>query len=353
MSSDLEIGSVIGDKYRLDAILGEGGFGVVYRATTVETGRLVALKVLKPEVSKFGPTPERFRRELRAIARLESPHVPRLYDYGQTPDGTMYMVTEYVDGEDLADLLLRRLRLEEDEARHILVQVLLSLDDAHRSGVLHRDIKPANIRVFTQEGDPLRVKVLDFGIAKLMDDGTPNITRTGVVLGTPRYLAPEVIYGEPPSPASDLYSLGLVARELLLGRASTETTGFQPEDVSRDITAADPVSPEFAAVVNRLLARDVHTRFASAAAALAALRDIQRAGDAVTTRFPVVDETRLADPPGGEQPTRLWRPPAGASHSAPAARPPGDTGRLIGIVLVAVLVILAGVALFFVASAPS
>lgn len=186
-------GDLIGGKYRITEVIGEGGFGIVYRASTEGTGRAVAIKLQKVRTGARGRTADaRFQREMRVVAQLEAAETLTLYDYGQTADGRPFMVTEFVEGEDLADLIARRGSLSEGETLHVLLQVLYSLREAHEAGVLHRDIKPRNIRVYEHQGDPLRVKVLDFGIAKLLDGAAPKVTVTGNIVGTPKYMAPEL-----------------------------------------------------------------------------------------------------------------------------------------------------------------
>lgn len=256
-------GDVLLDKYRLDEVLGEGGFGVVFLATTLQSDRPVAIKVLKPGTEGYNvKRAARFTRELRTIAKLHHPNTLTMYDYGRTDDGLMFMVTEYVEGEDLGDLLKRKVKLSELETAHIVVQVLEALREAHDIGVLHRDIKPANIRVFEYGGDPLRVKVLDFGLAKSLSEGEVKLTEAGKVVGTPRFMSPEQLRGKKLNAQTDIYSLGLVTIELLLGRREglKRTASRRPT-----LTAADRVRREMRLVVNKMVARKRSDRYQSAA----------------------------------------------------------------------------------------
>ncbi len=269
-----EPGDRIADKYRIDAILGEGGFGRVYLAQTDETARQVAIKVLTPSGTGYPHIKvRRFLRELKNIAQLSHPNTMTLYDYGRTDEGLLYMVCEYIAGEDLSQLLERRGRLTERETVHILLQTLESLREAHHAGLLHRDIKPDNLRLTHYQGDSLVVKVLDFGIAKSLEGDQPNLTATGKVIGTPRYMSPEQLTGEPLTAASDIFSLGLVASDMLLGQTAGSLRRVAM--AQRGIEASDEISEPLRTVVNRMLATDVTRRFQTAEQALHALRSLE------------------------------------------------------------------------------
>lgn len=262
-----DVGTLFENRYRIDAVLGEGGFARVYEATSDGVQRKVAIKVLKPHDSTgYDPTMvARFLQEARVMSQLRDPHTITMYDCGRSEDGLLFMVCELLPGEDLSDLLLRRGKLTEAEVVTVVRQILQSLREAHELGLLHRDIKPGNIRIFEYMGEPLTVKVLDFGIAK-SSDLQSQLTATGRVIGTPRYMSPEQLRGQELTPASDIYSVGLVAHELLLG--SRERT----ELVSRVvIKPADLVSRGVRDVVNRMLEPDPTHRFTTAEAVLEAL----------------------------------------------------------------------------------
>ncbi len=266
------LGEVLADKYRLDRLLGEGGFGVVFAGTTLSTQRPVAIKFLKPAPDRNAEIrAARFVRELRTVAQLQSEHTMTLYDFGRTEHGVLYMVCELVVGEDLLDLIKRSAPLAEPDVVHVMKQVLLSLEEAHRLGVLHRDVKPSNIRVCRYRDDSLRVKVLDFGLAKSWEGGDDaRLTATGKAIGTPRYMAFEQLTGRPLAPCTDLFALGLVAAEMLCGREVTEIrTGQSPLD-RRQVDAR--VSRPLAAVVNKMLEIEPQKRFSSARQVLAELQ---------------------------------------------------------------------------------
>lgn len=226
-------GTIFENRYRIESVLGIGGFAHVYRATQIDLGRVVALKVLRPiresleKTDAADPTPtevnwaRRFEQEAKVISRLSDPHTITMFDFGHTDDGRSYMVFEFISGQPLNAVVRQTRGLEPKKVVEILRQCLESLYEAHTLGILHRDIKPANIMLYEHMGRMDRVKVLDFGIAKSMtdQDGMPaaDLTRAGVLLGTPRYMSPEQLMGNPMGPPSDLYSLGLVGYELLTG----------------------------------------------------------------------------------------------------------------------------------------
>lgn len=210
------IGRIIENKYRLDTELGVGGMGLVYRATRLLIGDDVAVKILNSTLVSDEQAAERFRREAQAAARLKHPNVVTVYDFGITSDGLTYLVMELVEGESLRQIIKKRGPLTSPAASEIITQVCAALDEAHRQQIIHRDIKPDNI-IVNNTASGLRVKVLDFGIAKLRDPAASNLTQTGSVMGTPHYMSPEQCIGEDLDNRSDIYSLGIVLFEMLCG----------------------------------------------------------------------------------------------------------------------------------------
>ena len=268
-------GTVFEAKYRLDAVLGEGGFARVYQAADLKVGRNVAIKILKPTNDpRFEQAAARFDREMRIVAQLTSPNVAKLFDHGHSDSGLQYMVFELVPGADLTHLLMRG-RLGEAEAIHVLEQLLHALREAHAAGLLHRDVKPANIRVYQYMDDPLCVKLLDFGIAKSITDDA-GLTSTGMVVGTPRFMAPEQLWGEPLHPSSDLYGVALVIYELLRGRPSDHVKLIANGDIVQ-LRHEDGVSADLAAIINRMLAVEPVDRYPDADAVFRALEQLRRA----------------------------------------------------------------------------
>lgn len=210
-------------RYRIDAVIGSGGMGRVYRGEHTGIGRAVAIKVLHHDLNRNREASARFQREAIASGRLDHPNIVNIYDFGVLPDRACYLVMELLEGETLGERLQRDRVLPWREAVEILRGVLLGLRHAHDRGVVHRDIKPDNVYLARKDGD-LIIKILDFGIAKLRagsaDD--PASTRAGLTVGTPAYLSPEQAVGGEITPASDLYSASIVLYEMLAGRAPFE-----------------------------------------------------------------------------------------------------------------------------------
>ena len=274
-------GEVFEGKYKIHEVIGRGGFATVYRATDSEVGRDVALKILSPRDGGYPETVvARFLREARLLAGLQDPHTITMFDFGRTDGGLLFMVFEYVSGLDLAELIKRRGALPAKQVHHILKQVLYALREAHGAGVFHRDIKPPNLLIYAYMGDESCVKLLDFGVAKPVDadlGGPANLTKKGALVGTPRYMAPEQIFGHELSASADLYSLGLVAYEMLTGRPAmdartnkdrvrqqlSDTPTVVPEDVG---------TPALRSVINRMALKEPAARYQSADEALVALR---------------------------------------------------------------------------------
>ena len=210
------VGSVLAGRYRVEAPLGHGAMGIVYRGTQLAVGRTVAIKLLPPD-RHDDRARGRFEQEACALAALQHPHIVALVDYGVADDGLLYLVMEHLEGETLADLLEHEGPLPEGRAAHITRQLLAALGEAHGRNLVHRDLKPSNV-VLTRCGrDPDFVKLIDFGIARPLGAGRLGLTATNDVIGSPRYLSPEQAQRRPLTAASDLYALGCVAYEMLTG----------------------------------------------------------------------------------------------------------------------------------------
>lgn len=274
-------GDMFAGKYRIDSVLGKGSFSHVYKAMVDEVDRAVAIKVLKPVyneqgVPSYSPQLEaRFLREAKLLSELQDPHTIRLYDYGRSDGGLLFMIFEFIDGRDLAEVLLEG-RLNPDRAVHILTQVLESLREAHLHGIVHRDIKPANILIYTYLGDPDRAKLLDFGVAKDLDAALQLTTRN-MRIGTMRYMSPEQVRGDIVTPASDIYALGLVLYEMLVGCKAIETDDMnlvslfhlRPDRIPIPANVVMPLGLRMA--LARMIAKAPDARFADASAALNAI----------------------------------------------------------------------------------
>jgi serine/threonine-protein kinase len=218
---------LIADKYRLDRLLARGGMGAVYSGTHVELDRPVAIKLLLPNLNADTQAFERFRREARAAARVKHQNVADIYDYGVLADDEAYIVMELVEGETLHERLKRDGQLMIAETVAISKQIAEGLEAAHYSGIIHRDLKPSNIILNQDAVAGTRVKIIDFGIAKISeqintDDST--LTATGMLVGTPRYMSPEQCLGEELDARSDIYSYGVIVYEMLAGRPPFDST---------------------------------------------------------------------------------------------------------------------------------
>ncbi len=217
-SADPLIGRVLLGKYRIDAVLGAGGMGAVYRATQLAVARLVAVKVLR---QVEGVSDEqlglRFQREALATSRLKHPNTVQVFDFGQTEDHILFMVLELLEGAPLSEVISSEAPLPPARVSNIGRQISKSLAEAHELGIVHRDLKPDNVFLCQIGRDSDVVKVMDFGIARLttMDSG---MTQTGMMIGTPKYIAPEQAMGQKVGPEADLYALGVMLYEMLTGK---------------------------------------------------------------------------------------------------------------------------------------
>lgn len=292
-------------RYRLGETIGTGGMGAVLRGHDQVLDRPVAVKLLKDQLATDPATVERFRREARIAAGLSHPGIASVFDFGEE-EGRFFIVMELLDGRDLHQLVAGEGPLAPGEAAGIVAQAADALDHAHAAGAVHRDVKPANIFLTTSG----RVKVTDFGIAHAAS--MAPVTVTGMLVGTPHYLAPEQVEGERATCASDVYALGCVLYHLLTGRAPyggenviavARAHAHEPVPSARDI---DPEIPqEIDAALRRAMAKSPRDRFTSAAEMAAALREA--AG--------------LAAPPGPAVP--------GAPPTAPLAVPPADRTQVV------------------------
>ena len=255
-------GELFAGRYELEELVGAGGMSSVYRAHDRLLERYVALKVLHPQYAEDEEYVERFRREARSVARLSHPHIVTVIDRGED-GGRQYIVFEYVDGEDLKQLIERGGPLPARRAIELALEVADALAFAHENGLVHRDVKPQNV-LLTPDG---AAKVTDFGIARSLDV-EHGVTQTGTVLGTSDYLSPEQAGGKPTTPASDIYSLGIVLYELLTAEMPFAGANFVAiamkhiNEPPPDLLAKRPdVPPRLAAALDRALAKDPAERF--------------------------------------------------------------------------------------------
>jgi eukaryotic-like serine/threonine-protein kinase len=222
--ADMYIGQVLNGRFRIDSKIGEGGFGAVYRGVQLATGRKVALKLLHPEMTNDENLVARFRREGLVLCNLRDAHTITTYDFDQTPDGTLYIAMELLEGRSLHQVFHDEAPVDWRRMFKVLTEMCSSLAEAHAQGIVHRDLKPENIYLENRPGNPEFVKILDFGIAKVMrgegsmDPQAPQLTATGQTLGTLEYMSPEQLMGKQLDGRSDVYALGVLAYELITGR---------------------------------------------------------------------------------------------------------------------------------------
>ena len=268
------IGQVLGDRYRIEALLGEGGMGAVFRARHLSLDRAVAVKVLKPSLSDDEQVAKRFDREALAVSKLDHPNCVQVIDFGTTPKGMKYLVMQYLEGKELRELTGVSLPVE--QAVSIGVQVLRALEHAHKRGLVHRDLKPENIFLVRDDDGQDMVKLVDFGIVKLLEGaGQEKLTRMGMAFGTPTYMSPEQAAGGTIDERTDLYAVGVLLYEMLTGAPPFDAD--EPGILLRMHILADPpplpdtIPAPVAQVVSRLLAKEPGERYADAHEARCAL----------------------------------------------------------------------------------
>jgi eukaryotic-like serine/threonine-protein kinase len=330
------VGETIDGRYELEELVGTGGMSSVFRARDRMLERNVALKILHDHFADDDEYVGRFRREARAVAQLSHPHIVTVIDRGQD-EGREYIVFEYVDGENLKELVRRSGPLPVRRALELAIAIAEGLAFAHAQGVVHRDVKPQNV-LLGDEGD---VKVTDFGIARTHEMDT-GVTQTGTVLGTSTYISPEQAGGKGVTPATDVYSLGIVLWELLAGDVPFPGDNFvtvalrhinEPPPSLLDVRTDVP--PRLAAAVDRALAKQPADRFPSMEAFEQELRRCLGELDA---------ERTVIAPPQASTPALPPRPQQTYVRHAPVRRRRAGRGRWIALLVVALLALAAIVA---------
>lgn len=289
-SGGLSVGEVVAGRYVIQAVLGEGGMGVVYRAEHTHLRKPFALKVLLPEWTSSPEIVARFEREAVAAGNIQSPHVAAATDFGKLPDGSFFLVMEYVEGRTLRSALEPG-ALEPARALSVARGIAAGLQAAHAAGIVHRDMKPENVMLVARDGDPDFVKLLDFGIAKVepttlgghSPEGASPLTRVGSIIGTPDYMSPEQALGQPVDARTDQYALGIMLFEMLTGNRPFEGDAVSvlrqhvmspPPELPVSLAAS--TGPRVGAVLRRLLATAPENRFASAAEIVSAIEECAR-----------------------------------------------------------------------------
>ncbi len=269
------VGQVVADRYHIIKKLGEGGMGAVYLGEHVKMGRKSAIKVMAPSMAQDPDAIGRFNREAANASRISHPNVCQIYDFGETPDGIIYLAMEFIEGQSLTGLIEKEGALPAPRAASILKQAADALQAAHDLGIVHRDIKPDNIMVVQGRDGSDVVKVVDFGIARAVggDEAGQKVTKTGLVVGTPEYMSPEQLSGDKLDGRSDIYSLGLVLYRMLTGVLPFQADSAQETMIKRltddpmplvearpDIVFPDAMQP----VLDKALARMRDDRYQNA-----------------------------------------------------------------------------------------
>ena len=336
------LGERVAGKYQLKKLLGSGAMGAVYEGVHLDIGKRLAIKLIHPEYCESPEVVARFRREARAASAVDSDYIVQIYDFGRDDRLGLYMVIEYLEGEDLEARLSRERWIGEREAVAIGIQIGRGLAKAHTAGIVHRDLKPANIFLTKNEDGGAHVKLLDFGISKFEPDAgpasrmEPTLTAHGTTLGTPEYMSPEQIEGLPDVDArADMWAMAAVLYEMLAGEPAVNVPGghiaVMQHILHQDITPlskrASWVSPELGAVIDAGLRRDRARRIPDATTFV--LRLIEVFPDAgsrpsMTQIGRVTDITELGPPDSEAAPSTTSEPSVIASAMAPSF---SDTGN--------------------------
>jgi serine/threonine protein kinase len=313
----VKVGDVVSGRFRIDRLLGAGSMGFVVAAWHLELDQPVALKLLNPDIFEQGEAAARFRREVRAAARIKSEHVCRVIDVGTTELGAPYMVMELLDGNNLEEELLRRGTIPVSEAVLYVLEAVEALAEAHAAGIVHRDLKPANLFVARRADRSRLLKVLDFGISKSMVDshvpGDMSLTRTGVIIGSPLYMSPEQMRSTKDADTlSDIWALGAILFQLVTGRPPYEGETIPElcaklfsEDAPPPSTVRAGLPGNLDAVIHRALARDPSRRYQSVAELGAALVEFAPGG-----RVHVERARRVLQARDGSRPSSVAPGPA-------------------------------------------
>ena len=310
------VGAVVAGRYRITRLIGEGGMGAVYEAEHVEIGKRVAIKLVRAIHARHAEIAARFRREARSASVIESDHIVQVFDAGNDPALGLYMAMELLRGQDLGSVLERTRRLDPEAACSVVIQAASALDKAHGASIVHRDLKPANIFLVERENQNAMVKLVDFGIAKIVRDETTGggggLTRTGSAIGTPNYMSPEQAQGLLSlDHRTDIYSLGAVLYEMVVGEPpfpempTYEQTILQilTKPVPRAIASAPHIPPALDELIADMMKADPAQRIGT-------MREVR---DRILGFYPGLEKARLL----------LMAPAAATGAATPALRVSG------------------------------
>jgi eukaryotic-like serine/threonine-protein kinase len=359
-STDALVGTTLSGRYQIIRPIGEGGMGIVYEAQHVLIEKRVALKVLRDDFSRRPEVVERFRQEAKSASRIGHEHIVDISDFGETPNGQSYFVMEFLEGEDLANVLAREGTLPAHRAVRIALQCCKALGAAHGKGIVHRDMKPENIFLIAREGNDDFVKIVDFGIAKMSDietSGPPGrkLTKTGMIFGTPEYMSPEQAAGRALDHRVDVYALGVILFEMLTGRVpfvGDTFMGILTQHMFEEVPPLRSVKPDVIApdelqnVLFEALAKDPDARFKS-------MEDYGKALASAMDVSGVSGQFASATVPGYGEPVKVMRRGPrliDAESAKPSEYPPrarkSSAGLFVGVGAIALLLVVAAIALY-------
>jgi len=341
MPTNLAPGTAFGSRYRIESLLGEGGMGAVYKAYDTELGRTVALKLVRPELATSPQTMQRFKQELLLASKISHKNILRIHDLGDA-GGVKFITMALVEGTDLAGVIEKNGRLPFDRALKFTRQLCSALEAAHSEGVVHRDLKPQNILIDQADN----IYVSDFGLAKSLEAEATMMTRSGQILGTPRYMSPEQVEARDVDHRADIYSMGLIIYEMFTadipfrGESAMQLMYQRVTAAPQDPRTIFPEMPDYLAnIILKCLERDPDKRYQTAREVLDDL-DAQKipalspASSTVTTTTTTTATTSAPKPKSGPK-------PGSATISIEIPKPTGRWGIIIGAVLLVVVLIFA------------
>jgi eukaryotic-like serine/threonine-protein kinase len=330
VTPDPLLGRVINDKFRILGFIARGGMGKVYRAEQVPLGRICAIKLLDPNYTgEHDPEfHKRFFLEASMTSKLRHPNTVTIFDYGHTDDGIYYMAMEYLEGYTLHRAIRQVGHLPEERTAHVARQICRSLREAHTLGVVHRDLKPANVYLLEHGDEPDYVKVLDFGLVKDVSSGSEELTKAGLFMGSPKYMAPEQITGGVIDSRTDIYALGIIMYEMVTGKVpfdrpkSLDILMAHVHEAVPPIAKMNPaarVSPALEEAITRSMAKNPNDRYRSMDEVLAALKRLGAAMPAAPSQSITAD--RQSSTGSGPTASRIVLG-AGAAMAIPDHGPP-------------------------------
>lgn len=333
------VGVVLNDRFRVVKMIGDGGMGSVYLAEHITLRKKVALKVLKHELCREQTHVDRFLQEARAASMITHEHIVDIVDFGPVPGGSVFFAMEYLEGEDLSNLLRRERRIAWPRARELMLQIVRALTAAHARGIIHRDLKPANCFLVKRSDGRDFIKLLDFGIAKVTDESGEGggLTRTGAVFGTAKYMAPEQAMGDPADARTDVYAAAICLYEFLTGTVPFDGDNFmrvlsrhltEPLTMPSTMAPDAKISPIVEAIIVKALSKRPDDRYQSMVeleAALLAVGPDGRLQGGHDVGPPLVGpgQAGMNDGPGGT----MWLP--ASAGAPPASQPPMRGGTMM------------------------